>query len=134
MYKLENIQIVFFSKVARLRHVPFWDRLVKHEVTSIERLIERYQILYTMKILLGIVPNCGLEWERHDARGLCFKTPKVRKYFTACRESSFSYTCTRLFNMLPRYLRDDTSSSMEEWKSMMTFPGHKISTHLCVIL
>ena len=42
--------------------------------------------------------------------------PKVGKYFIKIRESSFSYTATRLFNFLPRDIRDDQISTMDTWK------------------
>ena len=65
---------------------------------------------------MGLVPNCGLIWTYENINGLKFKTNKVMKYFKSSRESSFQYVAPRLYNILPRELRDDRESSMEVWK------------------
>ena len=65
---------------------------------------------------MGLVPNCGLIWTYENINGLKFKTNKVKKYFKSSRESSFQYVAPRLYNILPRELRDDRESSMEVWK------------------
>ena len=119
LYKLENVQRAYTAKVNGLRNINYWDRLAELKLFSIERRIERYRLLYIRKILIGIVPNCGLNWDYNSTRGLKFWTPKVGKYFTKTRESFFSYTATRLYNQLPRSLRDDTESSMEVWKKTL---------------
>ena len=75
-----------------------------------------YCMIYVRKIIIGWVPNCNLIWDINSHNGLKLKMPKVGKYFTKSRESSFSYTATRLYNVLPRELRDDTTSSMDVWK------------------
>ena len=35
------------------------------------------------------------------------------------RQQSFMFTAPRLFNKLPRYLRDDSISTPDEWKSIL---------------
>ena len=116
LFKLEGTQRSFSAKIWGLRDLNYWERLRSLRLFSIERRIERYRILYVRKIIMGCVPNCGLIWDTNNHNGIKLKTPKVGKYFSKSRESSFSYTATRLFNILPRELRDDISSSMDIWK------------------
>ena len=52
-------------------------------------------------------------------RGTLINTSKTQKYFIQQRTNSFAFTAPKLFNNLPRYLRDDKSSSFPEWKSSM---------------
>ena len=112
LYKLENLQRAFTAKVKGLRDKTYWERLNDLKLYSIERRIERYRILYIRKIIIGKVPNYGLYWDINSTRGLKFRTPKVKNFYKVTRESSFAYTATRLYNQLPRSMRDDITSSM----------------------
>ena len=45
--------------------------------------------------------------------------PDKRKYLNTLRMQTFSYSASNIFNFLPRYLRDDDSSSLESWKNSL---------------
>ena len=130
MLKLESTQRAFSAKINGLKHLNYWDRLKSLKLFSIERHIERYRILYIRKIIMGLVPNCGLIWTYENINGLKFKTNKVKKYFKSSRESSFQYVAPRLYNILPRELRDDRESSMEVWKVKLDELLDKFLTNL----
>ena len=72
------------------------------------------------------VANCGLTWAESVRSGVQFSTLRTKKYASKLREESFQYCGPRLFNSLPRYLRDDKESTPADWKS-------KIDKFLCQI-
>ena len=78
--------------------------------------MERYRILYIYKILTGQVQNCGIDWSNTQNSGTTISEISTHKYFQTQRENSFHYAAPRLFNRLPRSLRDDRTSTIDEWK------------------
>ena len=80
------------------------------------RRMERYRILYIYKILTGQVQNCGINWSNTQNSGTPISEISTHKYFQTQRENSFHYAAPRLFNRLPRSLRDDRTSTIDEWK------------------
>ena len=64
----------------------------------------------------GLVPNCGLEWYHSHYNGRYLMIPESSKFQKSLRLQSFNYSASNIFNFLPRYLRDDDSSSLECWK------------------
>ena len=113
LLKIEYTQRAFTAKINSLKHLDYLDRLKSLKLYSTVRHIEIYRLLYIRKILIGSVPNCGLIWAWDPIHGVKFQTPKVNKYFTASRETCFQYTATRLYNILPREMRDDLVSPMD---------------------
>ena len=53
---------------AILCNTPYHKRLRQRKIYSLERRRERYLIIYTYKIVIGLVPNPGLQIE-YDPRG-----------------------------------------------------------------
>ena len=86
---------------------------------SIQRRFERYRTLYAWKILKGVVPNCDLKWNNTFRGGTIFDEPPTKEHQILNRTSSFHFTGTRLFNILPRYLRDNIDASLDEWKNIL---------------
>ena len=50
----------FTKRVKRLSNKTYWDRLKVMRLLSTERRVERYTIIYTWKVLQGVVHNCGV--------------------------------------------------------------------------
>ena len=78
---------------------------------SQERRMERYRIVYIWKILEGLVPNCGVECDKENARlGRKVKIPSLskngRQAVQTLREASFQINGARLFNCLPKKVRE----------------------------
>ena len=73
--------------------------------------MERYRVIYIWKILEGYAPNCGVEVAQENARlGRKCKIPQIvqngRKAIQTLREQSFQTDGARLFNCLPKKLRE----------------------------
>ena len=113
--KLENLLRRFTAKINGFKNLTYWERLKRLHLSSIGRRIERYRIIYTWKILQNHSPNCGLTWKRDQYKGTLFDTIQVGKYSIGPRSASFQYLGPRLFNTLPKYLRN-SSLSQEEFK------------------
>ena len=98
------------------------DRLKKLRVNSQQRRIERYKIIYTWKILQSLVPNCGIEiaTEAEDRLGRRCKIPsfniKTKPAIQRMRDASFQVTGPKLFNSLPKELRNSTNLNLIEFK------------------
>ena len=117
--KLEEIQRSYTSKVLGVSGLDYWERLKKLNLFSLERRRDRYTILYVYKILIGIVPNLQDERFRVEARdsqrlGIFCKIPSLSTRAT-CRiktmvDSSFAVRGARLFNSLPKDIRNHNGS------------------------
>ena len=91
----------------------YWDRLKVLKIHSIERRRERFIIIYMFKILNHLVPNPGVSFRRSERQG---KTATVPLYPTSLsydlrrlRFKSFNFVGPKLFNVLPKDLREFSS-------------------------
>ena len=80
-------------------------------MNSQERRMERYRIIYVWKILEGLVPNCGVESTQDNTRlGRKVIIPSLsrngRQAIQTLRESSFQINGARLFNCIPKNVRE----------------------------
>ena len=117
--KLENLLKSFTEKIEWFQNLHYWDRLSALKIPSIARRFERYKILYVWKTVTGNVDNCGLTWNCTDTAGTTINTIRTKRFMAREREDSFQYLGPRLFNSLPRYLRDNTGATQDEWKSLL---------------
>ena len=93
---------------------------------SLERRRERYTIIYIWKIMENLVPNVsnmdqtGIQWFWHQRRGRNCIVPTANlrgpKHFQTVRYASFGVRGPRLFNMLPKAIRDITGCSVDAFK------------------
>ena len=58
---LESTLREFSRKAKGMKDKNYWERLESFILSSIQRRIERYRIIYSRKIIHGMVPNCGLD-------------------------------------------------------------------------
>ena len=112
----------FTKRVRGLRDLPYQERLQALHLLSTERRVERYRIIYTFKIITGLVPNCGMTLSgRVDTRrGLLVEIPPLtgsRQAVVTLREQSLLCEGPRLYNTLPSSLR------RTDW-SLPTFKSH----------
>ena len=87
----------------------------------LQRRLERYRIIYTWKVLEGIVPNCGIEVKNKIGRnGRMCKIPSIstksRKSVQSIREQSFQVNGPQLFNSIPASIRNMTKCGIEDFK------------------
>ena len=106
---LEQIQRNFTSRITGLQNANYWERLKLLKLYSLERRRERYAIIYTWKIIMGLVPNFkeGLAVQTFDGgrRGTqCHIPSRIRdaaQRIDTMRENSLPIRGPNLFNILP---------------------------------
>ena len=88
---------------------------------SQQRRLERYRIIYSWKILEGLVPNCGLEALHSERRGREIKIPPLRgkSSVRTLRDQSFQVNGPKLFNSIPKKVRNLTKVSVGEFKEQL---------------
>ena len=118
MEKLENQFRILSRKILEVSHLNYWERLTKLKMYSQERRMERYRAIYVWKILEGISPNCGIEESFSDRRGREVKVPFIRgkSPVQAIREKSFQVHGAKLFNAIPKSIRNLRKISIEDFK------------------
>lgn len=120
--KLESVQRTFTSKIRSLSGKNYWERLKHLKLYSLQRRRERYQILYTWKMLEGLVPNIGIRLSLNRTRGRsCYiEGPKTNcQSLKTLRAGSYSRTGPKIFNSLPSCLRDMSACSVEVFKRQL---------------
>ena len=118
--KLESIARHFTAQVEGMSGMDYWQRLSALSLYSQERRRERYQIIFLWKVAQGLIKGYSANFTQNDRRGrlmvlapLCTKVPAaVRK----AREASLQVKGARLFNCLPREIRDIFSGTPEMFK------------------
>ena len=123
MTKLEKLFSDFTSKMPEMRDKDYWTRLSMLKMLSQERRMERYRIISVWKILQGISPNCRVELVPANERlGRRCAVPRLlpggRAAIQTLREHSFQVNGPRLFNSLPKRLRN-MKTSQEEFKESL---------------
>ena len=112
---IEKIQRNFTKRINGLQDLSYYERLKKLNIYSMERRRERYELLYTFKILNHSVPNVGLKWKFFPRRGREIVPPPVqknsRKSAMTMRRNSFRGKAAYLFNCLPESLRNTSSDT-----------------------
>ena len=119
--RLESVARNFTSQIAGLEGKDYWERLKYLKLYSQERRRERYQIIFLWKVAQGLVQGYHVEFYSSDRRG---RLAVVRPYKTRApaqvrraREASLSVKGARLFNSIPRELRDMSHGKVETFKS-----------------
>ena len=125
--RLEGIQRTYTARISGLGHLNYWERLKKLNLYSLERRRERYQIIYVFKIISGVVPNFTNERFKlrptlSARRGCECLVPPINTGSTArfktLTDNSFAIRGPRLFNILPRKLRD-CGGSVDQFKAWL---------------
>ena len=111
MQAIEKLFYDFSSRLPDCREENYWRRLEYLNMYSQERRMERYRILYVWKILEDYAPNCGVELAPENQRqGRKCKIPALkpngRKSVQTLREQSFQINGARLFNSIPKDIRN----------------------------
>ena len=133
MMALEKCFYDFTSRIIDIKNHNYWTRLVKLQMLSQERRMERYRIMYIWKILEGLAPNSGVELMPSNPRlGRQVRIPRLkstgRQSIQTLREHSFHIDGARLFNCIPQDIRDITKSK-DDFKAALdqflsTIPDH----------
>ena len=105
---LESIARSWTKRCPAIKDLHHWDRLRLMQLSSTQCRHERYIILYVWQMLENLVPTNGAVVEKWGNRGRMIVIPRSRGSLAVrtLRDSSFTVRSGRLFNGLPRYLRD----------------------------
>ena len=123
LQKIEGLQRTFTAYITNIRDLNYWARLKHLKLFSIERRFERYLILYTWKILEGIVISPSTVPINKTFSVRTGRKCVIPKTNTKCpgkiqtlKQNQITFLGPSLFNCLPRYLRDTTSSTIDTMK------------------
>ena len=119
MEMIEKILRDYTKKIPSIKNLTYWERLKSLKMNSEARRLERYKILYTWKIMEGLVPNPGIntvEGSLESRRGRQCQVPNTKD---RDRMASFMVMGPKLFNSLPKDLRNMTNCSIDEFKSIL---------------
>ena len=123
---LELLQKAFIGKIRGMSSLNYWKQLSALSLYSLERRRERYQIIYTWRIIEGQVPNLSLnpvEYQWHPRRGRECHIPGITttapSAIQTLREASLPIKGPRLFNCLPQHIRNASGCTTEAFKCML---------------
>ena len=105
-----------------MQELNYWERLRKLKMNSDQRRLERYQVLYIWKIMEELTPNCGVSWSQTtDRTGRMCKIPPLRGRASVqtMRSQSFQVSGPRLFNAMPKHIRNKKNCSLEDFKLLL---------------
>ena len=90
---------------------------------SLQRRRERYRIIYTWKVLEGLVPNVNnnkITSTNHARFGRKCIVPSVKNgRLSNIRAASLPINGPRLFNLLPKHVRDITDAKLPTFKAAL---------------
>ena len=125
LQRLENLFKTFSKKIPCLRNESYWNRLKILKMSSQQRRLERYRIIYTWKALEGLVPDCGmiLGNSQESRNGRECKVPTIAKKSSArvetLREQSLQVHGAKLFNCIPQTIRNMTKCDVDTFKQKL---------------
>ena len=117
MHTVEKVQADFTRRIGSMkkpgedRPFGYWERLKRLRLYSVERRVERYSAIFIWKVKNGITKNPGFEFVDTGRRGTMVRIHI--KQNESVRENSFLIWGARIFNALPRELRDFCSNTKD---------------------
>ena len=121
LQKIEKLLKDFTSKIPELKELSYWERLAKIKLNSQQRRIERYQIIYVWKTLEKLVPDTNIKLSNDESSrvGRMCKVPALKPKERKKREESFQTAGPKLFNCLPKSIRNLKRIGVEEFKEQL---------------
>ena len=131
--ELESVQRAFTKRIRGLADLNYHQRLESLNLYSLERRRDRYIVLYVWRIINGFAPNLESQYSKintqiRNRRGLMCVVPPlaaVPARLQTIRESSFSVTGPRLFNSVPKELR--------EFQGSLSVFKRRLDKYLCTV-
>merc|ERR1712243_499459 len=120
--KLDTIQWSLIRKINCNNASDYWERLKSMKMYSLQRRRERYRIIYTWKILEGLVPNINnkITSKNHARLGRKCDIPSViNGRLSKIREASLPFNGPQLFNLLPKHIRDLSGVKLTAFKAAL---------------
>ncbi len=126
---IELVQRSFLRRICALSELSYWDQLKHIKLYSVERRRERYFVIYTWKVLEGLVPNVSTEQERkiiskctsrHGRKCYIHTVPNhVSAKVKSARYASLGYRGPLLFNTIPAEIRNITKVPVDIFKKKL---------------
>ena len=120
---LEDVQKSYINKIHGMSHLNYWEQLSRLKLFSLQRRRERYIILYVWKTIENIVPNFGINTRVNPRTGRFCVVPHVRSAAPArvqsLRFASLSINGPRLFNAMPKYIRNIHGCAANAFKTLL---------------
>ena len=133
--QIEDLQKSFTRRIKNLHNKNYWERLQTLKLFSLQRRRERYIIIYTWCIIEKLVPNPGsIMCYANPRQGRKCHVPLVKRgHWQKVIYSSFKVQGPRLFNSLPKRLRDLTGCNKLKFKTeldkyLFTVPDEPLVT------
>ena len=130
--QLENIQWSFIRKIKNIKNKTYWEALKSTHLYSLQRRRERYIIIYLYKILEGITPNIAepgssteirITGTPADRKGRTLHEPAINTKSNAAIQNARYYSINilgpKIWNRLPKQLRDVTNQPTESFKHIL---------------
>ena len=132
--QLEELQKSFVRHISGFRNMDYWTALNKLGLYSLQRRRERYQVIYLWSMLEGIVPNIPVDPAYAQTSDVLIKPhsqiesrrgrtiyiqPLHTSRYSSLRYHSLPFAGARLFNALPKDLRNCTDCSKDCFKSKL---------------
>ena len=119
---IEKVQRSFTKHITGMHDLSYNERLKALKPYSLQRRRERYCIIYVWKVLEGLVPNFShpIIATLSDRRGrsCTISNGNVGRKGTLAF-NSFRWRSIRMFNGLPKYLRNITLCSVNSFKTQL---------------
>ena len=121
--KLEGPARTFTARISGFEELDYWERLKSLHMYSQERRRERYQILFIWKLSQGLVRGYNLPFYQNERRGLLVQVPPMAANCSAAvrkaKEASFNVKGSRLFNIIPKDIRNLSDTTTDLFKSRL---------------
>ena len=111
----------FTSKIDGMSGLDYWERLASLRLYSHLRRRERYQIIFLWKVAQGLVQGYPATFVQNERRGRLMQLAPLNNASPAAvkraREASLQVKGAKLFNCIPRALRDTFTGTTEQFKA-----------------
>ena len=117
---LENVQRTFTRRLIG-NELDYWERLKMLNIYSLQRRRERYIIIYTWKVLEGLVPNpvnqiIQINNNRRGRRCGRKQLPKTSTRIRTLLDNNIIHLGPKLFNCIPKCIRNLSGCRVETFK------------------
>ena len=119
------VQRSFLRKIKGTQNLTYWEQLKKMRLYSQQRRRERYLITYVWKILEEQVPNPAphliKSYSNSRLGRRCDIPPMTTRqgHFHQLREGSIFVHGQRLFNVIPKHIRNMTKCKVDKFKGAL---------------
>ena len=118
--KIESVARHFTAKIDGMDGLDYWERLEALHLYSQERRRERYKIIFLWKVAQGLVHGYNATFITSERRGRLMQVAPLKNSappaVKRAREASLQVRGAKLFNTIPRVLRDTFTGTTEQFK------------------